>query len=48
MLDFLKANAAVSLLKEDHDRLRELFDRFGAAKGRAAKVRFGSWRSAIA
>src|ERR1700753_3646900 len=39
MFDFLKSNAAVSLLKEDHDRVQELFDQFEAAKGRAAKVK---------
>jgi hypothetical protein len=32
MFDFLKSNAAVALLKEDHDRVKELFDRFQAAK----------------
>jgi Hemerythrin HHE cation binding domain len=37
MLDFLKPNPAVALLKEDHDRVKDLFDRFEAAKGRAAK-----------
>ena len=39
MFDFLKANPAVSLLKEDHDRVKALFDQFEAAKGRAAKVK---------
>jgi hypothetical protein len=39
MFDFLKTNPAVSLLKEDHDRVKELFDRFAAAKGRSAKVK---------
>jgi hypothetical protein len=39
MFDFLKPNAAVSLLKEDHDRVKELFDQFKAAKSRTAKVR---------
>ena len=39
MLDFLKSNPAVSLLKEDHDRVKELFDQFEAAKSRAAKVK---------
>lgn len=39
MFDFLKANPAVSLLKEDHDRVKGLFDQFEAAKGRAAKVK---------
>ena len=37
MFDFLKPNPAVALLKEDHDRVQKLFDRFEAAKGRAAK-----------
>ena len=39
MLEFLKSNPAVSLLKEDHDRVKELFDEFEAAKSRAAKVK---------
>jgi hemerythrin superfamily protein len=39
MFDFLKSNAAVSLLKEDHDRVKGLFDQFQAAKSRAAKVK---------
>jgi Hemerythrin HHE cation binding domain len=39
MFDFLKANAAVSLLKEDHDRVKDLFDQFKAAKSRTAKVK---------
>src|SRR4051794_22977651 len=39
MFDFLSGNPAVSLLKEDHTRVKELFDQFGAAKGRAAKVK---------
>lgn len=39
MLEFLTSNPAVSLLKADHDRVKELFDQFEAAKGRPAKVR---------
>lgn len=37
MFEFLTPNPAVSLLKEDHDRVKALFDRFEKAKGRAAK-----------
>src|SRR3954466_14708345 len=39
MFDFLKANPAVSLLKEDHARVKELFDQCEAAKSRPAKVK---------
>ena len=39
MLDFLKANPAVTLLKEDHDRVKDMFDQFEAAKSRSAKVK---------
>jgi Hemerythrin HHE cation binding domain len=39
MFDFLTANVAVTLLKEDHDRVKGLFDQFEAAKGRPAKVK---------
>ncbi len=39
MLEFLTPNPAVVLLKADHDRVKDLFDRFEAAKGRAAKTR---------
>ena len=39
MFDFLTANPAVALLKEDHDRVKELFDQFEAAKSRPAKVK---------
>jgi hemerythrin superfamily protein len=39
MFDFLKANAAVSMLKEDHDRVKDLFDQFEAAKNRPAKMK---------
>ena len=31
MLEFLKPNPATALLKEDHDRVKGLFDRFEAA-----------------
>lgn len=37
MLDFLKSNPAVSLLKEDHDQVQRLFDEFKAAKTRSTK-----------
>src|SRR6478735_5809944 len=37
MFEFLTTNPAVALLKEDHDRVKELFDRFEAAKTRPAK-----------
>ena len=36
MFSFLTPNPAVSLLKEDHDRVKELFVQFEKAKGRAA------------
>ncbi len=39
MFDFLSGNPAVTLLKEDHDRVKELFDRFEVAKSRPAKVK---------
>src|SRR3982751_6640113 len=39
MFEFLNANPAVALLKEDHDRVKELFDRFEAAKTRPAKLK---------
>jgi hypothetical protein len=39
MFDFLKANAAVALLKEDHDRVKNLFDQFKAAKSRPTKLK---------
>ena len=39
MFDFLKSNPAVALLKEDHQRVKALFDGFEKAKGRAAKKR---------
>lgn len=37
MFEFLKPNPAVALLKEDHDRVKGLFDQFETAGGRAAK-----------
>lgn len=46
MFTFLAANPAVALLKADHDRVNELFDRFEAAKGRSAKVKIA--RAALA
>ena len=39
MFEFLAANPAVSLLKEDHERVKELFDQFTAARSRTAKTR---------
>jgi hemerythrin-like domain-containing protein len=39
MFDFLTANPAVTLLREDHDRVKRLFDQFEAAKSRPAKVK---------
>jgi len=39
MFDFLKPNPAARMLKEDHDRVQALFDRFEEAKGRPAKVK---------
>src|SRR4051812_45548674 len=38
MFEFLTTNPAVPLLKEDHDRVKELFDRFEAAKTRAVPL----------
>ena len=37
MLEIFKSNPAVSLLKEDHDRVKRLFDQFETAKGRPSK-----------
>jgi len=37
MLEFLSANPAVSLLKLERDRVKELFDQFDASESRAAK-----------
>jgi hypothetical protein len=39
MLEFLKPNPATALLKEDHEKVKGLFDQFEAAKTRPAKVR---------
>lgn len=39
MLDFFTANPAVSLLKADHDRIKELFDQFETARSRPARVK---------
>jgi len=39
MLEFFKSNPAISLLKEDHDRVQALFDHFEKAEGRAEKKR---------
>ena len=39
MFEFLTASPAVALLIEDHDRVKELFDQFEAAKTKAAKVK---------
>src|SRR3954471_24649299 len=39
MFEFLTTNPAVALLKEDHDRVKELFDRFEAARTRPAKLK---------
>ena len=37
MFDFFVTNPAISLLKDDHDRVKRLFDQFEKAKGRAAR-----------
>ena len=37
MFDLLKTNPAVAMLKEDHERVKELFEQFEAAKSRSAK-----------
>lgn len=39
MFNLFGTNPAVALLKDDHDRVKALFDRFEAAKGRPAKVK---------
>ena len=39
MFEFLKSNPAISMLKEDHARVKELFDQFKSAKSRKAKVK---------
>src|SRR4051794_13146050 len=37
MFEFLKPNPASALLKEDHEKVKGLFDQFEKAKGRVAK-----------
>ena len=37
MLEIFKSNPAVSMLKEDHDRVQRLFDQFEKAKDKPAK-----------
>jgi hemerythrin superfamily protein len=37
MLEIFKSNPAVSMLKEDHDRVQRLFDQFKRAKDKRAK-----------
>jgi hypothetical protein len=37
MFQFLTTNPTFDLLKKDHDTVKDLFDRFEAAQGRAAK-----------
>ena len=39
MFEFLTPNPAVALLKEDHARVKDLFDRFESTKSRAAKIK---------
>ena len=39
MFEFLPANPAVSLLKDDHERVKGLFEQFEAAKSRGAKLK---------
>src|SRR3954466_5813957 len=39
MFEFLTTNPAVALLKADHDRVKELFDRFEAARSRPEKLK---------
>src|SRR3954452_5146332 len=39
MFEFLTPNPAVALLKADHDRVKELFDRFEVARTRPAKLK---------
>src|SRR6476619_781710 len=39
MFEFLTTNQAVALLKEDHEREKELFDRFEEARTRPAKLK---------
>ena len=42
MLEIFKSNPAVSLLKEDHERVKRLFDEFETAKGRPSKKKIVS------
>jgi hypothetical protein len=39
MFNFFTTNPAVALLKDDHDRVKALFDQFEQARGRPAKVK---------
>src|SRR4051812_26679739 len=39
MFNLFSTNPAVALLKDDHDRVKGLFDRFEKARGRAARVK---------
>src|SRR6478736_2537673 len=39
MFEFLTPNPAVALLKGDHDRVKELFDRYEEARTRPAKLK---------
>ena len=39
MFNLFSTNPAAALLKNDHDRVKGLFDRFEKAKGRAARVK---------
>ena len=37
MLEFFTSNAAISLLKEDHAKVQQLFDQFETAKGKSLR-----------
>jgi Hemerythrin HHE cation binding domain len=39
MFNLFSTNPAITLLKEDHDRVKDLFDQFKKAKSRSAKVK---------
>lgn len=39
MFEFLTTNPAISILKEDHERVKALFDEFEEAKSRSAKIK---------
>lgn len=39
MFEFLNPNPATALLKQDHEKVKALFDQFEAAKSRPAKVK---------